>query len=73
MGKWFHTFYPETGRIEYQGKVVSNDGRRIRAQLFSWITGFPTDIRTFPAEDAKTWQFYKTAQAWRDAGDRAFL
>ena len=73
MGKWFHTFHPETGRIEYQGKVVSNDGRRIRAQLFSWITGLPTDIRTFPAEDAELWRFYQTEQAWRGAGDRAFL
>ena len=65
---FFHTF--KDGRINFQGHVVDRlpDGR-VRAQLYSWLTGCPTDEKVLPECEIVE---YPSHREWMAAGDRAF-
>lgn len=64
VGLYAHTFNDE-GRVQYQLKVVHQipDGRLI-CQMFSFLSGEPTNQQTFTIEETKGWQFYTTAEDW---------
>jgi hypothetical protein len=59
VGYWFHS-YNEEDEIEWQGKILSVDGDYYQAQLYSWIDGGESDIKTVRISDTKDWKFYRT-------------
>jgi len=70
VGMFFHTF--KDGEIHYQAHVLSVDGDTVLAQMFSWLTGYPTNVQAFPksllySSDCK---LYPEIESWRDAADR---
>lgn len=65
---FFHTL-TESGEIEWQGIVLQElPLGHLRIQLFSWVTGSPTDIRIVNGADYR-WRFYVDESAWLAAGD----
>lgn len=43
---WFHT-YCDQNELDLQGHIVGVDENVVFAQLFSWLTGDPTEVRLF--------------------------
>lgn len=61
-GKFFHTYKKDTGRIHYQGRVLSEDDDGfILVQLFDWLVGAPSDQLVFRKSDTTEWTFYECA------------
>lgn len=70
VGMFFHTFVD--GEMEYQGHVTAVDGETVIAQMFSWLTGYPTNLQAFQkttlySPDCK---LYPSIDVWRGAADR---
>lgn len=49
-GLWLHTL-DRDGGIYWQGCVLSIDGETALVQLFSWLTGEPTNVATIPKSE----------------------
>jgi hypothetical protein len=79
VGMYLHTFVD--GHIQYQAKIIGVDGELVFAQMFSWMFGEKTDVRSFSKSfvlsescrlyaDAATWRFRANEgqiQKWNQA------
>lgn len=69
---FFHTVHrdgPRAGKINWQGIVLTElPLGHLEVQLYSWLTGEPTDIKIVDGKDYK-WIFYTSEDAWTRAGD----
>lgn len=68
-GKWFHTF-DDKGNMEYQGQILRvifvNECRYdYKVQLYSWITGFATDIVTLMEHEMDNIILYESDEEMR--------
>ena len=63
-GKWFHSFNDD-GDVEWQGQILSVSSDCYNVQLYSWIDGSPTDVRTL-GKDVEV-VFYDTNEEMREA------
>jgi hypothetical protein len=72
VGLYFLTF-DQKGFVHHQGRIecALGDGYYL-VQLYSWLTGYATNsaIRSLDEMRSENWRFYRTQEAWRDAGDR---
>lgn len=71
LGMYFHIY--ENDRLNLQGQIVQIDGDTIFGQLFSWMTGEPTEIRTFQKEfiySSRRCKLYGTQKKWIHAAER---
>jgi hypothetical protein len=66
VGKFFHTFHGD-GQLQYQGHVIREQGGRYFIQLYSAVTGEPTDQRFLTATELETAHFYDTHDEWISA------
>ena len=62
-GKWFHTpMKDDEGEINgvgWQGNILAEPSPGVYlVQLFSWLSGAPTDQVLVPFEDMRDWVFY---------------
>jgi hypothetical protein len=65
---FFHTL-DEQGDIYWQGIVVRElPLDHLEVQLYSWITGAPTDIKILDGKKYQ-WIFYTSEAKWLAAGD----
>lgn len=70
VGKWFHTFSPESekrktqaDRLCWQGHILALVRPEVYlVQLFSWIDGDPTEQFLIPFADMKDWWFYDSSE-----------
>jgi hypothetical protein len=69
LGKWFHTV-TENGTINYQGKVLRQEGGRYFIQLYDFVMGEPTTQRYLTQKEAESAQFYDSNEAMRHEYDR---
>ena len=74
--KWFHTRVPmgeeDAGEVKYQGRVLGyQPPRLVLVQLFSWITGTPTDQKLL--EVTEDWDFYDTSDDMNAAYDATMV
>ena len=70
VGKFGHTL-TDAGEVNYQFHVTASVGRdRYAVQLFSWLTGEPTETRIWPIEDLIDCPLFDTEQAWVAAADK---
>ncbi len=69
--KFFHTIN-QTGQIEKQGMVLNRNQDRVTVEFFSWIDGLPNGQKYFDPAETKTWRFYESESAWKNAGDKVF-
>lgn len=69
-GMFLHTM--KGGKIERQGHITAVDGETVFVQLFSWLTGDPTNVETMQKDYVlgPDVRLYSTRQAWIDRGDR---
>jgi len=58
-GKWFHNFKAD-GNIKNQGQIISVDKDHVICQLYSWISGGPTNQQAFDRQDVTGWNLYDT-------------
>ncbi|MCC7393286.1 MAG: hypothetical protein IT553_00365 [Sphingomonadaceae bacterium] len=71
VGKFFLTF-DEDREIRFQGQVLRCLGSGyFLCQLFSAITGEPTNSIVQPVHDMKGWKFYGDEAQWHRAYDAA--
>lgn len=65
-----HSF-DENGDMHNQFQVLQNDGLTFKIQLFSWLTGEPTDVRAVTSRflDDEC-RIYFSHSEWIKAGDR---
>ena len=72
VGMYFHTL-ADDGSINFQAHVLGLDGDVVLAQMFSWLTGDPTNVQTF--EKAYLYsdrcKLYATQEAWNLAAEKA--
>jgi hypothetical protein len=71
-GLWVHTL-DDKGQICWQGQVLYWGPKRVQLQLFSWWTGYPTDIKTVSPEQTKEWRLFTSQGEWLEAGQRTFM
>lgn len=70
VGLFGHTFDDE-GAVRYQFRVIRQaTPDRYAVQLFSWLTGCPTEIRVWPAEDLFAARLFDNEETWRDYAER---
>lgn len=71
VGMYFHTY--KDGRIQFQAQVFAVDGETVLAQMFSWMTGDPTNVmpfeKSFLYSDAC--KLFADAEVWRSKADEA--
>ena len=66
IGKFIHMV--EDGKIECQGEVIASpEPGYYLIQLYSWITGFPTNEKLVHVSDMKNWKFYSDIDDWKEA------
>jgi hypothetical protein len=51
----------------YQFRIVGTNGNNLRVQLFSFLDGSPSDIKTFAVADLSDVQTFNSADQWRCA------
>lgn len=69
-GKFFHRL--ENGRIEHQGRVVSDFGEwgLVEVKFFGWLAGdetYGTKLIEHPSNSPQDWIFYENDQELREA------
>lgn len=71
VGRFFHTF--KRGNLEWQGQVLAVDGDQVRAQLFDWFLGEPSNQTTLRLKffDSVDCRVYSTRDAWLAAAEVA--
>lgn len=69
--KFFHTLCKD-GHINEQGIVLDRKSGRVTVELFSWLTGLPTETQTFDESETKSWIFYFSESAWKQKGNKVF-
>lgn len=74
-GKFFHSF--EDGRVAWQGCVLGSPAPgHYLVQLFSWLSGGPTNQQIIPFEKMTGWYFYDSAEdmnySWEHGSARRF-
>jgi hypothetical protein len=70
VGVFFHTL-TDDGAINYQARVLGVDGDVVIAQMFSWLTGDPTNFQTFDKAFmySDRCKLYATQEAWNHAAE----
>jgi hypothetical protein len=64
IGLFFHTY--SNGKIYWQGHIEQKlDSGSYLVQLFSWLTGEPTDKKIVNDSEMKDWSFYDSNEAMR--------
>jgi hypothetical protein len=67
VGKFFHSYH-DNGRLEYQGKVLSQPNKGVYlVQLYDWIIGSESDQELIKIEDMLRYKFYNSAEDMRYA------
>jgi len=67
IGKFFHTFHhggPNDGQLQYQGHIIRKQDGRYFIQLYSAVTGDPTDQRFMTEDELQRAVFYDTHAEW---------
>lgn len=68
VGHFFLTL-DASGMCESQGQVVGAPQQDFYlCQMFSWLTGCPTDRLLVPVADCAGWRFYPSEAQWQAAG-----
>lgn len=69
IGDYFLTF-DASNVLDRQGQIVgSPEPGHYVCQLYSWITGTPTNRVVVPTAELVGWRFYPTVQQWRTAAE----
>jgi hypothetical protein len=73
-GRFFHTY--QNDALLWQGVVLSTTRDYLEVQLFSWLSGEPTDILVIRKSEAvwndstKTgWKFYTNREHWLETAN----
>jgi len=69
VGLWFHSL--KGGEVEWQGRIdrAVHDGKYV-VQLFSWISGDPTEKVVVCADDVEGWILYDDSSEMRTAWEK---
>lgn len=69
-GMFLHT-YDQDGKIKYQGQALSTDGDFVLVQLFSWLSGDPTNVEKIPRDFiySDACKLYAEHEVWLERGD----
>ena len=66
---WFHT-KDANGNVIWQGKVIRKINDKVYiVQLYEWLLGEESCMKLCFVEDMIGWDFYKTADDMREAGN----
>ena len=58
IGQYFHSI--EKGKVKWQGCILSKPSKNMYLiQLFSWLSGEPTNRQLISIDKMKDWLFYK--------------
>ena len=57
-GQHFYSF-DKRGVLQWQGKVLAQEGDVLRVELGEWFSGQPNGERTVPLSDVVDWVFYE--------------
>jgi hypothetical protein len=72
VGMFLHTL--KEGKISFQGHVIKADKETAMVQLFSWMSGDPTNVvpmRVADLHDPDQCKLYATKEAWLAAAENA--
>ena len=69
-GMYLHTL--NDGKINWQGHITAVEGDTVFVQLFSWLTGAPTNVETLTKDYVlgPDVRLYSSRDAWIERGDR---
>lgn len=63
VGLWFHSTC-EDGSANWQGQIIGGSFEEgYQCQLFSWLTGLPTEVKVIPILKMENWHFYPSSGA----------
>ena len=64
IGKYFHSFKEETGKLCWQGQIVGMPHPDyVLVELFEWMAGMANGGKLVPLSDvANNWNIYETAE-----------
>ena len=70
VGMYLHTM--KDGKIILQGHITAAEGEIVFVQLFSWLTGAPTNVEKMNKDFVlgPDVRLYSTREAWIERGDR---
>lgn len=70
VGMYLHTL--NDGKINWQGHITAVEGDTVFVQLFSWLTGAPTNVETLTKDYVlgPDVRLYSSRDAWIERGDR---
>lgn len=63
LGMFALTF--KDNKLRYQGRIVKVGDGLVVLQLYSWLTGGPTNCEVVPVDETKGWRLYQSAREWR--------
>lgn len=70
VGLFVHTHVAD-GCITYQGRIIGEDAEDYLVQLFSWLTGAPTNVQPFRKDfiKSKSCRLYADSSTWNAVAD----